>query len=640
MGCCQRKSAQEAEEEVRGKKASGNRRRSRRAGKRRGIEGAVLAFMVVVAVPAIILQLREWGLSGLPFRTSFISEWGFRKSHEIFGSSAGEVSDYQIRIVVHYGSGVDGGEHVYLSGKCRTDFGDVRFADSDGVTELPYWIEEMVDGDYAVFWVKVPYIPAYPNSKTIYIYYGKSDAATTSNGYDTFLLFDDFSSNGSNNWESWSSGFTIEDGVLKVSPVSYGAGAFAGDENWVNIAVRARVKHVSAEAWPFGAFASLAFRYYYVSEYSDYFYALAIYPNDDKLKFILRNYWSGIDVISELNYTLSSGIYYTLEVRMNGDSITGYINGEQILTMTDTAKHRGKVGFFGCGYCEFDDIFVRKYIEPEPTHGSWSNEELVDLTPPSISSFTIDPDTPEIGETITFTVHAADDRLLDRVTLNITTQYSSLDQTVNSVAMSHVEDDCYMYQLIFNTACNVTATAIAVDSANNMATKTITFQVTPPVTVIDRTETRTETKVVYEVPHGDPIFDILISSTRNVWFWLNDEIVTVRFINKRTCWDEVQVELWLADTSGSPRCCLLKDTFQVGTGTTQVIVPVHVPLMPGDFRLLLKVHEEYSGEEYQLLGTQVLSIIPLPETASYMLAFAIPLLALIAKWKAGRRRRK
>ena len=43
--------------------------------------------------------------------------------------------------------------------KCRSDFGDIRFTDSDGVTELSYWMEEKVDGDYAVFWVKVPSIP-------------------------------------------------------------------------------------------------------------------------------------------------------------------------------------------------------------------------------------------------------------------------------------------------------------------------------------------------------------------------------------------------------------------------------------------------------------------------------------------------
>jgi len=117
---------------------------------------------------------------------AWLSGWRYRKPHEIVGSTAGEVTNYQIRITVHYGSGTDSGEHVYLNGKCRTDFGDIRFTSDDGVTELSYWMEEKVDGDYAIFWVKVPSIPASPDAATIYIYYGNPTATTTSNGDNTF----------------------------------------------------------------------------------------------------------------------------------------------------------------------------------------------------------------------------------------------------------------------------------------------------------------------------------------------------------------------------------------------------------------------------------------------------------------------
>jgi len=117
----------------------------------------------------------------------WLTGWMYRKSHEIIGSTSGAVTDYQIKIVVHYGSGTDSGEHVYLNGKCRTDFGDIRFTADDGETELPYWIERKVDGDYAIFWVKVPSIPASPDKAIIYIYYGNLDVTTTSNLTNTFL---------------------------------------------------------------------------------------------------------------------------------------------------------------------------------------------------------------------------------------------------------------------------------------------------------------------------------------------------------------------------------------------------------------------------------------------------------------------
>lgn len=124
----------------------------------------------------------------------WLSGWSYRRSHVIIGSTAGAVTDYQIRITVHYGGGTDSGENVYLSGKCRSDFGDIRFTSADGVTLLSYWMETYVASNYAAFWVKVPSIPASPSSTTIYIYYGKADATTTSNGANTFLSFRDLSS--------------------------------------------------------------------------------------------------------------------------------------------------------------------------------------------------------------------------------------------------------------------------------------------------------------------------------------------------------------------------------------------------------------------------------------------------------------
>ena len=57
---------------------------------------------------------------------NWLSRWQYRKKHEVNGSTAGAVTDYQIRIRVHYGSGTDDGEDVYLNEKCRTDFGDIR----------------------------------------------------------------------------------------------------------------------------------------------------------------------------------------------------------------------------------------------------------------------------------------------------------------------------------------------------------------------------------------------------------------------------------------------------------------------------------------------------------------------------------
>ena len=65
----------------------------------------------------------------------------FRKSHEIKGSTEGAQTDYHVKVTIHRASGVDSGEDVYLGDKSKTDFGDIRFTKSDGITELDYWMQ-------------------------------------------------------------------------------------------------------------------------------------------------------------------------------------------------------------------------------------------------------------------------------------------------------------------------------------------------------------------------------------------------------------------------------------------------------------------------------------------------------------------
>ncbi|MFB0559813.1 MAG: DUF2341 domain-containing protein [Candidatus Lokiarchaeia archaeon] len=122
----------------------------------------------------------------------WLSGWNYRKSHTIIGSTAGEQTDYQMKIMVHYGSGNDSGENIYCNAYCRSDFGDIRFAKSDGTTLFDYWMEEKTDGGKATFWVEIDSITASPQSINIYVYYGNDGASTTSNGESTFIFFDDF----------------------------------------------------------------------------------------------------------------------------------------------------------------------------------------------------------------------------------------------------------------------------------------------------------------------------------------------------------------------------------------------------------------------------------------------------------------
>ncbi len=122
-----------------------------------------------------------------------LSGWSLRKNKTITGTSAGAQTNYQMKLKVYNTSGSDTLGVVYLNGSARSDFGDLRFTKSDGVTPLDYWIESYTSGVSADVWIEVDNIPAAPNNASIYLYYGNPGAANASSGTATFDLFDDFS---------------------------------------------------------------------------------------------------------------------------------------------------------------------------------------------------------------------------------------------------------------------------------------------------------------------------------------------------------------------------------------------------------------------------------------------------------------
>lgn len=111
-----------------------------------------------------------------------------RKSITITGSTDGALTDYPISITVNHGGGVDTGTNVYLGGKARSDFGDIRFTSSDG-TALKYWMEYSSPANKAIFWVKIPSLPASPATTTIYIYYNNGAKVNIGDGHDVFTSF-------------------------------------------------------------------------------------------------------------------------------------------------------------------------------------------------------------------------------------------------------------------------------------------------------------------------------------------------------------------------------------------------------------------------------------------------------------------
>ena len=306
--------------------------------------------------------------------TGWLSGWQYRKSHEIEGSTAGAQTDYQVRIIVHKGTSEDSGEHVYCNNHCRDDFGDIRFTKDDGTTELYYWLEEYTSGDKATFWVKIPSIPASPDKVTIYIYYGNSDATTTSNGDNTFLLFDHFegTSLDTSQWQEHNTpDYSIADSILTLNNDLDGVedGIWALTGFLYNVAFRFKANYMSG------------YKYSVRVESSDESDMIHVYSNYARLQMSFNSVNDGVGAGRIDLGTGYYGAFHTYEMRWLTSKAQLYIDDSYIGEFTtqipneELYYHIDEWGSDQSGTLKLDWVLVRKYVDPEPTHGDWGSEQ-------------------------------------------------------------------------------------------------------------------------------------------------------------------------------------------------------------------------------------------------------------------------
>ena len=118
--------------------------------------GTALRGIIVLAVAtfltAQVAVCQSW----------YNSSWPYRAPITIDNSLASALTGYQVQVTL----GASG-----PWSRSSNDGSDLVFTTSDGITQIPYWIEEWTYGVSALIWVKVPALPA-SGSTTIYMYYG------------------------------------------------------------------------------------------------------------------------------------------------------------------------------------------------------------------------------------------------------------------------------------------------------------------------------------------------------------------------------------------------------------------------------------------------------------------------------------
>ena len=336
--------------------------------------------------------------------------WDYRKKHTITGSSAGAQSNYQVGIKVYYGSGTDGTEtvtgvvfgKVYCNSKCKTDFGDIRFTKSDETSLLDYWIERKTDSDHAIIWVEVESIPESPSTVDIYMYYGNAGASTTSNGPNTFPIFEDNEGSGRYAWTAGYGNTTQSSSYIPPGGGSYARRLYYSSANY----------YASyAYADPASSTPPIRIRYWFRKEYSSSRSETLVYFGEPNVNYANLNtlppeMCDGAGAGSSRNdkfaymdggFTdtatdMSASTWYFVNIHVSSITSASYYFYSSSWGLLSSATDRTLDGFdtsttkayiyAGTGYdgtyytdAYFDNIYVTNYSSPEPTHTSWGSED-------------------------------------------------------------------------------------------------------------------------------------------------------------------------------------------------------------------------------------------------------------------------
>jgi hypothetical protein len=267
----------------------------------------------------------------------------------VTGSTAGAASQYVVKVEVTYD--VD----------MQPDFDDLRFTDLSGSTFLDHWRESYQPSTSAIFWVKIPTIPASPESITICAVYGDNLAVSASNGESTFLFFDDFESGTMSKWNTTAAAIVDDTGNQVLKLEGSGVTGVSRTDSWTNVLISTKVKYV--DQGPNGYLRhAISAR---LSGSGNYQFA-SMYGSGST--HVIR-YNPGYVDLTFCNHAVTTGIWYNYSISLDGADIRGWFNGTPSCVATDSTHTSGgiAVSLWGAGVVNYvDDVYVRPYMTPEP----------------------------------------------------------------------------------------------------------------------------------------------------------------------------------------------------------------------------------------------------------------------------------
>lgn len=291
-------------------------------------------------------------------------------------SNNSQLTNYPLKFTIHRSTGTTSGENIYIgTAGCQSDYGDIRFVDEDG-NELSYWIESY-DASSAIIWVKIPIIITDLGTSIILKYINSSSSQiTTSNGNETFDLFDDFTVPNVNvsKWVDTHSGnISINTGILTVTKNEYSHGIFSQISYSNGYALRSNYYPLQNSYTEIG----------WGIDSNNYLYSnLQEYYNDVTELFEIRIY----EYETPYQYqkvTDSINAYTICELqRINNTAITGIYNEVSSTLIPINSSRNCSIGVMNISYStQVDWILLRKCVDESTIITTYS------LDPPEYQTY-------------------------------------------------------------------------------------------------------------------------------------------------------------------------------------------------------------------------------------------------------------
>ncbi|HLE48845.1 MAG TPA: DUF2341 domain-containing protein [Patescibacteria group bacterium] len=322
----------------------------------------LLVVIILVILPLAINTL-------LSLRTSkaawWDETWAYRKKISIANSSGGTLTDFQVNVSLNTSTPIS-------AGKMQSDCDDLRITDSAG-TVLTYWLESGCNSTATSVWVKIPSIPT--TGITVLAYYGNPSVSSVSSGANTFLYFDDFSTDTSASYTTTSGSFAITGGEMNITGVSNDSAiiALTTQSPPASYTTEARMKMTTDIGGNSDSRVGLlGFQTTVGSSTTGYVTQFGTLSGSPSVGIEKLN-------VSHLATTASSystGTYYLIKGKFASGALTATHERTTNATSTDSTYTSG---YFGLrtydSHGSVDWWFVRAYSATEPTAGSAGVEE-------------------------------------------------------------------------------------------------------------------------------------------------------------------------------------------------------------------------------------------------------------------------